>query len=165
MKIGRSNISYKRHHSDVNLHSGYELFLSLHRMHVKNTMVEMVLCTCILYVMIRQKKKTSEKENIVCVGEVIITVAIIKWKIKTTATCLMDSVLCLTLSLMVTTGDAVCSNTHTTQPIFLNFMWDDDGCNRIMLMSITVVQWHTSLTKRLRDRRQQTKTTTVGGKY
>lgn len=63
------------------LHSGYELLLSLHRMHVKNTMVEMVLCSCILYVMIRQKKKkTLEKENIVCVGEVIITVAIIKRK-------------------------------------------------------------------------------------
>lgn len=78
-KTGRSNISYKRHHSDVTLHSGYELFLSLHRMNVKNTMVEMVLCSCILYVMIRQKKP-SEKENIVCVGEVIITVAIIKRK-------------------------------------------------------------------------------------
>lgn len=77
-KTGRSNISYKRHHSDVTLHSGYEL-LSLHRMNVKNTMVEMVLCSCILYVMIRQKKP-SEKENIVCVGEVIITVAIIKRK-------------------------------------------------------------------------------------
>lgn len=78
-KTGWSNISYKRHHSDVTLHSGYELFLSLHRMNVKNTMVEMVLCSCILYVMIRQKKP-SEKENIVCVGEVIITVAIIKRK-------------------------------------------------------------------------------------
>lgn len=88
-------------------------------MNVKNTMVEMVLCSCILHVMIRQKKP-SEKENIVCVGEVIITVAIYhKEKIKTTPTCLMDSVLCLTLSLMVTAGDAVCNTqTHTRHSQF-----------------------------------------------
>lgn len=50
------------------LHSGYELLLSLHRMHVKNTMVEMVLCSCILYV-IKQKKKKHQKKKISCVSE------------------------------------------------------------------------------------------------
>ena len=61
-------------------------------------------------------------------------------------TCLIGSELCSTLFSEVTAADAL---KHTQHSRFsLNFMQVEDGFRRIMLMSITSVQSHASLTER-----------------